>query len=104
VGVVVEAAEGLNDLLVRQTGHLLTDWLATLRLGARAPSQQNCRNLVIAHWQRRLDHLGEGGRDLCALVSSSSHKYAEATAAAWRPFLTVLGRDWNAPRPPTELP
>jgi len=103
-GVMIETADGLNDLLVRQAGHLLEDWLATLRQAASEPGQHNCRDLAIAHWQRRLEHLGEGGRDLYALVSAGSRKYADAAFAVWRPFVTVLGRDWNGPRAPADLP
>jgi hypothetical protein len=95
IGICLETADRLNDLAIRQTGHLIRDYVATLRHVATEPGLHNVREIVLSHWQRRLEHLAEGSDEFAGLVRSETRKVADALFGMWRPFATVLGRDWS---------
>jgi len=103
-GVLFETADRLNDLFVRQTGHLLRDYAATLKHAAAEPGLHNCQDLVVTHWQRRIGHIAEGSDELSALVVSETRKWGDALFGLWRPFAAVVGRDWQTQRPRSDSP
>jgi hypothetical protein len=103
-GILFEAAEGLNDLLVRQAGHFIEDHLATVRATMAQPGPHNCSDILVAHWRRRIEHLTEGGQACAALLQTESRKFGNALFGLWRPFATVLSRDWDERRIRTHPP
>ena len=103
-GILFETVDGLNDLLVRQAGHFIEDHLATLRATVSNPGPPNCSDILTAHWRRRIAHLTEGGQECVSLIQTESRKYRNALFGLWRPFATVLGRDWDERRTRPHLP
>jgi hypothetical protein len=95
IGIWFETADRLNDLAVRQAGHLFRDCVATLQHAASEPGLHNVRDIVLGHCQRRLAHLAEGSDEFSALVRSESRKVTDALFGLWRPFAAVVGRDWQ---------
>lgn len=98
-GILFESVDRLNDLAVRQTGHLVRDYAATLRQAVTEPGLHNCRDLVLGHWQRRIGHLVEGGDEFAALVRSETAKFGDALFGLWGPFAATLARDWRTGAP-----
>lgn len=94
-GILFETADRLNDLALRQAGHALRDWTATIRHAAAEPGLHNCRDLAFDHLRRRIDHVTEGANELRSTVDSAARRLGDTVFALWRPFLTVLGRDWR---------
>jgi len=103
-GILFESADRLNDLFLRQAGHLFRDFAATARHAAAEPGLHNCRDVAIDHWQRRIAHIAEGSSELTALLRSEGAKFGEALFGLWRPFAAVLDRDWQDSRRPARSP
>jgi len=97
-GILFETFDQLNDIAVRQVHYLFSDCVATLRHAAREPGLHNCRDITIDHWQRRIGHIAEGSEAVAALTRAEAQKWSDALFSLWRPFATVLGRDWRADR------
>jgi hypothetical protein len=101
-GTLLQAADRMNDLAVRQAAHAYYDWMSTLSHLAAGPSLQEWPAVVEAHWRRRLEHLAEGASEFANLIGSETHNVAEALFGLSRPFAAALAG--GRPAGPTGTP
>jgi hypothetical protein len=97
-GTLLQAADRMNDLAVRQASHAFYDWMSTLSHAASAPGPLEWPAVVEAHWRRRLEHLAEGASEFANLIGSEAHNVADAVFGLSRPFAAVLARDRTEPQ------
>lgn len=86
----------LNDVHTRQWQKLADDYLATLRQLGEARSAAALIQANFDHYRRRSEHITEGLGEAFDVLTSEGRFLTETVVEMWRPFFTMLRRDWAA--------
>lgn len=98
VGILWEVAERLNAIGTEQARMLVDDYITTCKEFSETPGLHNYADLVMNHWQRRLEHVADGARSVADLVTNETNVFEDVFFGMWKPFMAVVNRDWSSRR------
>lgn len=96
IGILWELGERLNAIGTEQARMFVDDYVTTCKEFNSAPGLHNYSDLIMNHWQRRLEHVADGARSVADLVTSETNVFEDVVFGMWKPFMAVVNRDWNS--------
>ena len=98
-GSMLETFAALRDIQQESLRVLLDDHRQSWQALAEVRSPLDLLQVGFEHWRRRSGHIALELNQVVDLLASSGRQMAVSMVQVWKPFVSLVRRDWEGERP-----